>query len=123
MAFKLSVGKTAVSGMQGAFFNEAIAAIEIDDQDLKSYLIWALPVMAGYGSKNPAVRGATLNKKSIQTLWVPIPPRSEQQRVVSSLALLTALIEQYAMSHEQARSSAHAAFKLLRAKASAPIAS
>ena len=117
MAFKLSVGKTAIVGLESAFFNEAIAAIDIEDDSLKQYLLWVLPTMATYGSKNPTVRGSTLNKKSIQTLWVPIPPEHEQREIVSSLVLLTGLLEQYAASHERARDSAGSAFKLLRSKA------
>jgi type I restriction enzyme M protein len=116
MAFKLSVGKTAFSGLPGAFFNEAIAAIDITDETVRNYLRWCLPVMAGYGSKNPAVRGATLNKKAIQSLWVPIPPKDEQRALVDALSLLGEMLDQYAIAHEHARASATEALKLLRAK-------
>ena len=116
MAFKLSVGKTAISQLDNAYFNEAIAAIEVRDDGLQKFLLWALPVMATYGAKNPAVRGATLNKKAIQALWIPVPPADEQQRIASALQTLTELLEGFATSHEQARSSASEAFKLLREK-------
>ena len=113
MAFKLSVGKTALCGLKRAYFNEAIVAIEVEGEAFKDYLLWTLPVMAQYGAKNPAVRGATLNKKSIQALWIPIPSEVEQKNLVKRLTQLCSLIEQYAAVHEQARTTAGEAFKLL----------
>jgi hypothetical protein len=118
MAFKLSVGKTAISELDAAHHNEAIAALDVD-QRVKEYLLWVLPVLANHGSKNPAVRGATLNRKSIQSLWIPLPPEGDQARMLSALKSLTELFELYAVAFESARESAGAAFKLLPAKARA----
>lgn len=99
--------------MERAYYNEAIAAIDIEDEQFREYLLWALPVVASYGAKNPAVRGATLNKKSIQALWIPVPSEVEQQSMVSRLTQLCVLIEQYATAYEQSRTVARDAFKLL----------
>jgi hypothetical protein len=92
VAFKLSVGKTAVLGID-SYHNEAIASLLVDDEVLKQYLMWALPAVAAYAASNPAMMGTTLNSKSIASLWVPVPPRQEQHRIVESLRWVSALIE------------------------------
>ena len=113
MAFKLSVGKTSVCDLDRAYFNEAITAMKTEDDAFRDYLLWTLPVLARYGAKNPAVRGATLNRKSLQALWIPVPPEIEQQTLVDRLSQLCRLIEQYAVVHEQVRTTARDSFKLL----------
>ncbi len=112
MAFKLSVGKTALSGID-AYHNEAIASMRIPDAVLKHFLLWALPALARHAASNPAVRGATLNSKSIPALWVPVPPRQEQERVLPALRWSIGLAEELAYRSEEARSAADRVLKLL----------
>ncbi len=112
MAFKLSVGKTALSGVP-AFHNEAIASMQLSDDVLKHYLLWALPALARHAAANPAVRGATLNSKSIPALWVPIPPRQEQERLLPALRWTIDLIEELAYRAEESRAASDRVLKLL----------
>lgn len=95
VAFKLSVGKTAILGID-SYHNEAIASLAADDEVLKQYLLWALPAVAAYAASNPAMMGTTLNSKSIASLWVPVPPRQEQHRIVEGLRWLSTLVERIA---------------------------
>jgi hypothetical protein len=53
--------------LEETFLNEAITHVDIEDVGALDYLLRILPIMAGIGSKNPAVRSATLNKKSLLT--------------------------------------------------------
>jgi type I restriction enzyme S subunit len=112
MGFKLSVGKTAILGMD-AFHNEAIAGMAIRDESLKKYLLWALPSLAVHASSNPAVRGNTLNSRSIAGFWVPIPPRQEQKRLVASLIRAVALVEKIALASQTVKDASDRALKLL----------
>ena len=81
MSFKLTIGRTAITS-ENIYTNEAIAAfidknIEFIDKDyLRIYLSkydWS------YGSMN-AVKGMTLNKKSIGEAVIQIPPEEEQRK-------------------------------------------
>jgi type I restriction enzyme M protein len=112
MAFKLSVGKTAISSIT-AFHNEAIASFETTDEVLKYFLLWALPCVAPRASANPAVRGNTLNTKSIAGVWVPVPPYEEQERIVSALRWAVDLVEELAYAAEELRIASDRLLKLL----------
>ncbi len=112
MAFKLSVGKTAVLGCD-AYHNEAIASMDVADEVLRSYLLWALPAMAEHAAKNPAIMGATLNSKSIASIWVPVPPREEQARLISTLTVTVEALEALVELSEDLRESAGDTLKLL----------
>lgn len=112
MAFKLSVGKTAILGVS-AHHNEAIAAFNIEDEILKRYLLWALPALAHHASANPAVRGSTLNAKSISAMWLPIPPASEQERLTTALEVVVGIIEEIAAVSGVVRSTADHLLKSL----------
>jgi type I restriction enzyme M protein len=116
MAFKLSVGKTAISTVD-AYHNEAIASLAVTDEVLKRYLLWSLPCVSKYAGANPAVRGRTLNTKSINAMWVPIPPREEQERIVTNLRWIVGVVEELAYRTEEVRDSAGRLMKLLVARA------
>jgi restriction endonuclease S subunit len=96
-----------------AFHNEAIAGMAIRDESLKKYLLWALPSLAVHASSNPAVRGNTLNSRSIAGFWVPIPPRQEQKRLVASLIRAVALVEKIALASQTVKDASDRALKLL----------
>lgn len=112
VAFKLSIGKTALLGID-AFHNEAIASFQIDDDTLRGYLLWALPALVTHAAVNPAIMGATLNSKTIAALWVPIPPAPEQARIVGALEWGSELIETIADASEAVRRESDRALKLL----------
>lgn len=117
MSFKLSLGKTAISGIE-CYHNEAIASLSVQDEILKSFLLWALPHLAQYAGSNPAVRGSTLNSRSINAMWIPIPPRSEQERIVASLRWAVDVIEELAYRSEAARDASSDLMKVLLTRTS-----
>lgn len=112
VAFKLSVGKTALLGLD-AFHNEAIASFQVDDDALRAYLMWALPALVTHAAVNPAIMGSTLNSKSIAALWVPIPPSQEQGRIVAALDWSAALLDSISDASEAVRRESDRAVKLL----------
>lgn len=115
MAFKLSLGKTAINAMD-AHHNEAIASFDLEDEVLKRYLLWAMPHLVEYAGSNPAVRGSTLNAKTITAMWIPVPPREEQERIVTNLRWAVETIEDLAYRSEQVREASGRVMKLLIAR-------
>lgn len=120
MGFKLSLGKTAIAGTD-VFHNEAIASFSLEDENLKHYLLWAMPLLAEYGAANPAVRGNTLNNKSVSAMWVPIAPHQEQVRVVAALRWTVEILEDLCYRSEQRRISSDRLLKLQLARSRANI--
>ena len=112
VAFKLSVGKTALLGID-AFHNEAIASFQVHDEALRRYLMWALPAVVTHAAVNPAIMGSTLNSKSIAALWVPIPPAQEQVRIVAALDWCAVLLDSISDASEAVRRESDIALKLL----------
>ena len=93
MSFKLTIGKTSIMGVDGVH-NEAIVSIApyIDKADaLRDYLLWVLPLFAKGGNTKSAIKGATLNSKSLAALLIPLPPLAEQQRIVKQIQVLASL--------------------------------
>lgn len=115
MGFKLSLGKTAITAIE-TYHNEAIASFDIDDEVLKRYLLWAIPYLARFAGSNPAVRGSTLNAKSISAMWIPVPPVEEQERIVRSLRWGAELLEEIAHRGEEVRTASGQVMKLLTAR-------
>lgn len=87
MSFKLTVGKVSILGMN-AVHNEAIISIypilNIDNI-MRNYLFKILPFVANAGDTKNAIKGKTLNSESISNLLVPLPPLTEQKRIVEKL--------------------------------------
>ena len=83
MSFKLTIGKISILGMD-AFHNEAIVTI-------RPYIInlhwfrYFLPMIAQTGFTKDAIKGKTLNSKSLNALIIPIPPLAEQKRVLEQI--------------------------------------
>ncbi|HPA58192.1 MAG TPA: restriction endonuclease subunit S [bacterium] len=92
MSFKLSVGKLAFAGCD-LYTNEAIAALEIKDKSkiYPEYLFYALKVTPMIGG-NRAVKGITLNSKSLADLRIPLPPLEEQIQIATVLSKAENLI-------------------------------
>lgn len=88
MSFKLSIGKMARAGAD-LFTNEAIAAFEPLDEALDpNYLFHALPGSLGNLVVDQAIKGATLNKKKLARLSIPLPGGVEQARIAEVLDTL-----------------------------------
>lgn len=94
MSFKLTVGRTAILNIE-AFHNEAIISVHpyLDkDFTMRDYLFYILPLIANLGESKDAIKGKTLNSKSLFNLPVPLPSIDEQKRIVRKIEELYALL-------------------------------
>lgn len=83
MSFKLTVGKVSILDID-SFHNEAIISIFpfVDDNKIMTlYLFYVLPLLSQLGESKSAIKGNTLNSKSLDNLWIPLPPLNEQIRI------------------------------------------
>ena len=85
-SFKLSIGKMAFAGVD-LYTNEAIAALPIRHQNLidRRYLFYALRSIGAIPGANVAAKGKILNRSAVESLPIPLPPLSEQRRIVEIL--------------------------------------
>ncbi|MEZ9819877.1 restriction endonuclease subunit S [Shewanella sp. 10N.286.45.A1] len=85
-SFKLSIGKVGFAEID-MFHNEAIAAMPIkkDVELCEEYLYFALLQMDSSKSTDRAVMGATLNKKKMAELEIPLPPLATQKQIAAVL--------------------------------------
>ena len=91
MSFKLSIGKTSILDID-AFHNEAIITIRpVNDKEyaMRNYLFKVLPLIANLGESKDAIKGKTLNSKSLAKLLIPLPPLQEQQRIIEQMNRLS----------------------------------
>ena len=91
MSFKLTVGRTSILDIK-AYHNEAIISIYpfVDEEyALRDYLFYTLPVLANMGDSKDAIKGKTLNSKSLNSLLIPLPPLKEQIRIVNNIEELS----------------------------------
>ena len=91
MSFKLSIGKTSILDID-AFHNEAIITIRpVIDKEyaMRNYLFKVLPLIANLGESKDAIKGKTLNSKSLANLLIPLPPLQEQQRIIEQINILS----------------------------------
>ena len=87
MSFKLTVGRTSLLDID-AYHNEAIITIVpfVDEQNsFRNYLFRTLPLLSTAGDSKDAIKGKTLNSQSLSRLLIPLPPMSEQERIVNEL--------------------------------------
>ena len=90
MSFKLTVGKTSILETD-AYHNEAIITISPfrdDNYILRNYLFHILPLISNYGDSKDAIKGKTLNSKSLNDLLIPLPPLAEQARILEKLEVV-----------------------------------
>ena len=95
MSFKLTIGKVSILGIN-AVHNEAIISIYPyvnDGYITRDYLYNFLLIITGYTSSTDAIKGATLNSKKISEMLVPLPPLTEQSRIVNALNSVLKSIE------------------------------
>ena len=96
MSFKLTIGKVSILGIN-AVHNEAIISIYPyvnDGYITRDYLYNFLSIITGYTSSTDAIKGATLNSKKISEMLVPLPPLTEQSRIVNALNSVLKSIEE-----------------------------
>lgn len=87
MSFKLSIGKTSILDVD-AYHNEAIITIcPVIDKEyaMRNYLFKVLSLIANLGESKDAIKGKTLNSKSLSNLLIPLPPLQEQQRIIEQM--------------------------------------
>lgn len=92
LSFKLSIGKVGISQIP-IYTNEAIAALPIKDSRriYADFLYWFLRSVNLAEGADRAAMGQTLNKSKLAHLQIPIPPLSEQQRIIEALDQADAL--------------------------------
>jgi type I restriction enzyme S subunit len=92
LSFKLTIGKMAFAGCD-LYTNEAIAALEVKNRSVLNpeFLYYALQA-ARFGGSNQAAMGQTLNSKSLARIQVPVPPLTDQVRIVHLLSKVEGLI-------------------------------
>ena len=83
MSFKLTIGKISILGMD-AFHNEAIVTIRPYNLST-DWFRYFLPMISQTGTTKDAIKGKTLNSKSLNALLIPLPPLHEQQRIVARI--------------------------------------
>lgn len=87
MSFKLTIGCVSILDID-ALHNEAIISIfPIVDENtvMRDYLFKIMPSVSKTGDSKKAIKGNTLNSKSLRNLLLPLPPLEEQQRIVEKL--------------------------------------
>lgn len=94
MSFKLTVGRTAITGRE-MFCNEAIAIFQPKDDRLNGqWLYHALPRAATSVVTDTAVKGATLNKAKMAEMTLNLPPPGEQIKIAQVLDTLDIAIHE-----------------------------
>lgn len=87
MSFKLTVGRTSILSVD-AYHNEAIISIYpyVDVAFIaRNYLFYVLPYFANLGDSKDAIKGKTLNSKSLYSMLLPVPPLQEQKRIIEKI--------------------------------------
>ena len=95
MSFKLTVGRVSILDID-ATHNEAIISIYpyIDsDYCTRNYLFKVLPLLSQNGETKDAIKGRTLNSRSLSNMLIPLPPLAEQKRIVAAIEKMLPLCE------------------------------
>ena len=95
MSFKLTVGRVSILGVD-ALHNEAIISIfpYLENNDsIKNWLFYTLGILVSYVEQTGAIKGNTLNKEKMSSMYIPLPPLGEQQRIVFKINLLNNIIK------------------------------
>lgn len=93
MSFKLTIGKISILDVD-AYHNEAIVTINpFLRQDIVSlYLMTFLTMLSLQGDSKDAIKGKTLNSKSLYNILLPLPPLKEVSRIISKVKIVSSKI-------------------------------
>ncbi len=97
MSFKLTIGKVSILNID-SFHNEAIISIYPyydEGNTLRDYLFKVLPLISNYGNTKNAIKGKTLNSKSINNLLIPIANLNELRKITYKIVDLENIIKNY----------------------------
>ena len=103
MSFKLTVGRTSILDID-AVHNEAIISIYpyVDTENyFRDYLFYILPIVTQWGDSKNAIKGKTLNSRSIANLMIPLAPLNELRRIVAKIEKLLPYVDRYAVAYEK----------------------
>jgi type I restriction enzyme S subunit len=104
VSFKLTLGRLAFAG-RDLFTNEAIAALSIKDEHIldKYFLYQVLSFFDWHKASegDVKVKGKTLNKAKLKEIPIPLPPLTEQKRIVAILDQAFGEIEKVKANTEQ----------------------
>ena len=92
MSFKLTIGRLAITSKE-CVHNEAIISIYPKQYLLRDYLMNALDALDLEKNVKSAIKGKTLNSKSLANIFIPIPPLEEQEKIVKKIEELFELID------------------------------
>lgn len=92
MSFKLTIGRLAITSKE-CVHNEAIISIYPKQYLLRDYLMNALDALDLEKNVKSAIKGKTLNSKSLANIFIPIPPLEEQKKIVKRIEELFELID------------------------------
>lgn len=92
MSFKLTIGRLAITSKE-CVHNEAIISIYPKQYLLRDYLMNALDALDLEKNVKSAIKGKTLNSKSLANIFIPIPPLEEQKKIVKKIEELFELID------------------------------
>lgn len=92
LSFKLSLGRVGITD-RDVFTNEAIAWIQPEPCVLQSFLALALENIDWDGLGRRAIKGKTLNSESLDALQIPLPPLTDQGRIVDLMESIDSTIE------------------------------
>lgn len=92
MSFKLTIGRLAITSKE-CVHNEAIISIYPKQYLLRDYLMNALDALDLEKNVKSAIKGKTLNSKSLANIFIPIPPLKEQEEIVKTIEELFELID------------------------------
>ena len=93
LSSRAPIGKVAITTVP-MYCNQGFKNVVCSEQLLNEFVYWYLLNKTDY--LNSLGRGATfkeISKKATEQISIPVPPLSEQQRIVSELDLLSSIIE------------------------------
>jgi type I restriction enzyme S subunit len=108
MSFKLTLGRVGFAGVD-LYPNEAIVAIDVEpSRGSSDYLYLVLGFQDLSHGSGRAIKGATLNSKSLAAIPLNLPPLPEQKRIVDVVSSVDAYIDALQQQADTARRARNA---------------